>query len=189
MRVYVPGDAYEAVQCLIDAYEKEGPAYIRLARNKEVNFHTENQSINVEKILPINTNSIGSDANILVSGSILCEGVRLVNFLRQSGFDVGLFSIPRIKPIDTDGIKQLANKCNLLITIEDHQISGGLGGAVAEAISDINGNHASLYRAGLNDCFSEVTGSQEFLRDYYGFSAEALMKRIPPVIEKCGKGN
>lgn len=184
MRVYVPGDAYEAEQCLNEAYETDGPAYIRLARNKEQNYHLENESINIANLLPVATDHIGTDANLLTTGSILSEGVPLVNSLRQTGFDVGLFSVPRIKPIDENGIKTIAEKCNLIISLEDHQISGGLGGAVAEVISEISGQHASLYRAGLKNQFSEATGSQEYLRDYYGFSASALMRIIPNMIDE-----
>ena len=184
MRVYVPGDAYEAEQCLIEAYEVDGPAYIRLARNKEKNYHSENDRIDINKLLPVDTDHIGTDANLLASGSILGEGVALVNSLRQEGFDAGLFSVPRIKPLDADGIKTVAGKCNLLITLEDHQISGGLGGAVAETISEMRGGHASLYRAGLKDQFSEITGDQEYLRDYYGFSAAALMRKLPQLIRE-----
>ena len=64
--------------------------------------------------------------------------------------------------------------------MEEHQISGGLGGIFAEIFSEIQGKHALLYRAGLNDVFSEVVGNQDYLRDYYGISADKLL----PVIEK-----
>lgn len=185
MRVYVPGDAYEAVQCLIDAYRTDGPAYIRLARNKDLVFHSENEELDVSRIIPINTNKEGKDSNILVSGNILSEGMILVNELRKKGFDVGLYSVPRIKPIDSDRIKELAKKSHLLITLEDHQISGGLGGVVAETISEIRGVHASLFRAGLKNQFSEITGDQDFIRNYYGFSANMLLKTIPSLIEKA----
>lgn len=183
MRVYVPGDAYEAVACVKEAYEVDGPAYVRLARNKEQNFHREDEKIDIDYLIPVQTEQPGSDINILVSGSILCEGVKLKDLIENAGISCGLYSAVRVKPFDVDGVQKLAKNSKLLITMEEHQITGGLGGAVAEAISNIATPHARLYRAGLKDQFSEETGSQEYLRDYYGFSADALMKLIPSLFK------
>jgi len=178
MRVYVPGDAYEAVECLKEAYLIDGPAYIRLARNKEQNYHYDSDTIDISKLVPIHTSGVGFAINIIVAGSVLCEGVKLLEFFRKHGVEVGLFSAVKLKPLDIAGIQELAKQCKLLVTIEDHQIVGGLGGAVAEAISNIIEPHAVLYRAGLNNQFSEKTGSQEYLRDYYGISANKLFGNI-----------
>lgn len=178
MRVYVPGDAYEAVACLKDAYENDGPAYIRLARNKEENFHTEEEVLDITH--PLEMTEIGRDVNILTSGAILCEGVKLQKQLANRGISAGLVSIPCLSPLDDEEIKKLCKQCRLLVTMEEHQISGGLGGAVAEAISEVSGVHAVLYRAGLKHQFSEVTGTQEYLREYYGISANKVL----PIVEK-----
>ena len=176
MRVYVPGDAYEAVECLKEAYSVPGPAYIRLARNKEQNFHDENAVINLDSIQPYS--NVGNDVNILTTGSILCEGIKLQKMLENLNISAGIYSVPRIKPIDCSGIVKLAKCSKLLITIEEHQDIGGLGGAVAEVISSISEQHAVLYRAGLNNEFSDTTGSQEYLRQYYNLSADSLIKIV-----------
>ena len=140
MRVYVPGDAYEAIECLKDAYNYKGPAYIRLARNKEKNFHNEYEKLDISKIQMFG--DYGEEIQILSCGSILCEALKLKDILEESGIKVGVASIPRIKPIDKDGIGNLANLAKLLITIEEHQIAGGLGGTIAEIISEISTSHA-----------------------------------------------
>ena len=176
MRVYVPGDAYEAVECLKEAYSIPGPAYIRLARNKEQNYHDENAQINLDFIQPYS--NIGNDVNILTTGSILCEGIKLQKMLEDLNVSAGVFSVPRIKPIDNSGIEDLAKRSKLLITMEEHQNIGGLGGAVAEVISSITEQHATLYRAGLDNEFSDTTGSQEYLRHYYNISADSLIKIV-----------
>ncbi len=82
--------------------------------------------------------------------------------------------------MDIDGIIKLAKSCKLFVTMEEHQMEGGLGGAIAEIISSISEKHAILYRSGLNNQFSDITGSQEYLRDYYDISADTLM----PIIMK-----
>lgn len=176
MRVYVPGDAYEAVECLKEAYETPGPAYIRLARNKEQNFHGEGTVIDINKIQGYSEE--GTDVNIITTGSILCEGIKLQNTLEGKGIRAGIFSVPRVKPIDKEGIKNLAKTSKLLVTMEEHQIEGGLGGVVAEVLSSIKGQHAVLYRAGLKNEFSDTTGSQEYLRQFYNISADTLLPII-----------
>lgn len=182
MRVYVPGDAYEAVECLKEAYAYKGPAYIRLARNKEKNFHQECESINVNNVLPLG--NLGEDINILTAGTILCEGIKLKNILEEKGYSVGLVSVPRIKPIDALGIRNLAEKSKLIVTMEEHQITAGFGGACAEIIASINKKHAVLYRCGLEDIFSDVTGDQEYLREYYGISADNAFKEIEKILKE-----
>ncbi len=182
MRVYAPGDAYEAVECLMDAYRTPGPAYIRVARNKEENFHEEGESVDIHRIQSYS--GIGKDVNILTSGSVLCEGIKLQNCLEKEGISAGIFSIPCIKPIDKEGIISLSKSCKMLVTMEEHQIEGGLGGTVAEVISGIPDTHSVLYRAGLNNEFSDVTGSQEYLRSFYNLSAETLQ---PFIVEELNK--
>lgn len=182
MRVYVPGDAYEAVACIREAYEVPGPAYIRLARNKEKNFHEEDATVDISKIQPYSR--AGRDINILTTGSILVEGIKLQQALATQGISAGIFSVPRIKPLDTEGIRELGRRYPFLLTMEEHQIEGGLGGTVAEILSGIKGEHAVLYRAGLDNTFSDITGDQEYLRDCYTISADTL---LPVIRRELGK--
>lgn len=182
MRVYVPGDAYEALACIKEAYETNGPAYIRLARNKEQNFHEEGTVVDITKIEAYSTK--GSDINILTTGSILTEGIKLQKLLSEQEISAGIFSVPRVKPIDEEGIKDLALSSCLLVTMEEHQIISGLGGAVAEVISGINEKHARLYRSGLDNTFSDTTGSQEYLRDQYTISADTM---LPVLMKELGR--
>lgn len=182
MRVYVPGDAYEAIACIKEAYDIIGPAYIRLAKNKEQNYHKDGTIIDINNIQEYS--KMGSDVNILTIGSILCEGIKLQKMLEKKGINVGIYSVPCVKPIDENSIKKLARNCKLLITMEEHQIEGGLGGAVSEVISSMPEKHAVLYRSGLNNTFSDVTGSQEYLREYYNISADTL---LPIIMRKFHK--
>ena len=182
MRVYVPGDAFEALACVDEAYNTPGPAYIRLARNKEQSFHGNSDSIDLNKIQGYT--DCGKEVNILTAGTILTEGIKLQKLLKDNGIDAGVYSVPRIKPIDINGIKDLACRCKILVTMEEHQIQGGLGGAIAEVISELRGEHATLLRAGLNDQFSDITGSQEYLRDCYKISADTMLDTIIKELEK-----
>lgn len=173
MRVYVPSDEIDAVECLKDACSFDGPAYIRMARGREKVFHNKNSVLDVKHILP--SSDVGKKVNILTTGTILDEGIELRNKLEQIGISSGVFSVPRVKPIDTIGIKNLALNSNLLVTIEEHNVIGGLGGAVAEILSEINGQHAVLYRAGLQDTYTSVVGDQYYLRKIYGMTSEKIL--------------
>lgn len=181
MHVYVPGDSYEAVECLKDAYAYNGPCYIRLARNKEENFHTEDERLDISKVLRFG--EVGKDVTIITTGSILCEGVKLQKILQERGYSAGLLSVPRIKPLDEKGIEEAAMGSKLMVTMEEHQTTAGLGSACGEVVSSIPCKHGILYRVGLSDTFSEVTGDQQYLREYYGISAQTVW----PVVEKILK--
>ncbi len=183
MRVYVPGDAYEAVECLKDAYAYDGPCYIRLARNKEENFHSEDEIIDVKKVLDFGEN--GKDVTIITTGSILCEGIKLQNNLINQGIKAKLVSVPRVKPIDKVSIENIAKTTGLIVSMEEHQRSGGLGGVIAEILSEMKEDKAVLYRCGLDDTFSEVTGDQAYLREFYGISAN----KMEPIIRRYLKEN
>lgn len=173
MRVYVPSDEVDAVYCLHDACKYDGPAYIRMARGKEAVFHDKKTPVDVGKLDQI-SRYVGDDVNILTTGTVLNEGIELQRKLEKNNISTGLFSVPRIKPISVSEIRDLASKSSLIITIEEHSILGGLGGTVAELISEIRGKHAVLFRAGLNDVFSSEVGDQFYLRDYYGLSASKI---------------
>lgn len=185
MRVYVPGDAYEAVECLRDAYAYDGPCYIRLARNKEENFHKENEKIEIDKVLDFGGE--GKDVSILTTGAILCEGIKLQEQLKNQGISARLVSIPRVKPMDKDSVVKIAKSTKLIVTMEEHQYCGGLGGAVAEILSEIKEPKAMLYRCGLKDEFSETTGDQVYLREFYGISAHKLEPVIKALLEDIDK--
>jgi len=185
MKVFVPGDAYEAVACLKEAYEYDGPCYIRLARNKEENFHDKNASLDVTKLMQFA--EAGTDVTLLTTGAILCEGVKLQKILVDKGYEAGLYSVPQVKPIDTYGIIQIAHKSRLIVTIEEHQEHCGLGGAVSEVVASIPGKRAHVYRSGLKDVFSEITGDQQYLREYYTISANTLLPIIEEILKETNE--
>lgn len=176
MKVYVPADAVEAVACLMEAYSFEGPAYIRMARGKEPNQHGEEEIFDVNKVIDIQ--GYGDTVTILTTGTVLSEAVKLIDILKNKNIDAHIYSCPCIKPIDCQSIGDLSKKCTLMVTMEDHNIIGGLGGAVAECLSSIKGVHSPLLRIGLPDTYTAVVGDQNYLRDYYGISAIKVAEKI-----------
>lgn len=183
MRVFVPADAIEAVSCLHEMCKYDGPCYLRMARGHEPNIHSEPDYtvIDIRHLLPIVEG--GNKVAILASGTILSGAVKLQQMLTNAGISSSVYSVPSIKPIDEESIRRISQTAKLIITMEEHNIIGGLGGAVAEVVSSLS-NHAPLQRFGLQDTFTSEVGNQDYLRDYYGLSA----KKIYPSVIKFFEG-
>ena len=176
MKVYVPSDEVDAVACFKEAVSFDGPAFIRMARGKEAVFHEQNDIINPSKLQRYT--SVGKDINIITCGTLLGEGKKLQKMFENKGVSTGVFSVLRVKPLCNDEIKELALNSKLVITMEEHNVVGGFGGAVAEALSEIEEKHAVLYRAGLQVTYTSKIGNQDFLRDYYEMNAEKVFAHV-----------
>lgn len=175
MRVYAPADAIEAVACFHDMIKCNDPCYLRMARGKEECIYQEDAALDVTRC--IEYAPAGTDFNILVTGTIACEAVKLQKMITNEGFSCGAFIVPRIKPIDQHTICEIAQKSRYLISMEEHNIIGGLGGTVSEILSGL-ATHGKLLRFGLQDIFTSEVGGQNYLRDYYGMSAEKVWDKI-----------
>lgn len=181
MRVYVPGDAIEAVLCLEEAYRKEGPAYIRLARGKESLIHSNTETLDITK--PVQIKKKGKDINILTCGTVASEGIQLYELLKDK-YDTGLFAVPTVKPLDRETITELANESKMIVTVEEHNVIGGLGGAVSEIMAELPQKRAFLRRYGLQDVYTEVVGDQLYLRDYYGLSGNKMYLDLQTLLKE-----
>lgn len=182
MRVYVPADELEALACLEEAMRMEGPAYIRMAKGKEEKHHKDNEHLCVDKLLPI-VSQTRAQISIVAVGTVLSEAIELAELLRQESIVAQVFSSPSVKPLDEQSILELSQRCKLLVSMEDHNIIGGLGDAIASVLSE-RCSHARLLKVGLNDTFTDVVGDQDYLRNYYGISAERVKDKILEILRK-----
>ncbi|TCL43007.1 transketolase family protein [Harryflintia acetispora] len=174
MRVYCPADPVEAVAVLHEVNSVEGPCYVRLAKGGEQCIHAD-AIADINKAIQLKA---GDCVNIFTTGTIVSEARLAAKQLADHGVSGGVYSFPAIKPIDTELICQCAWESKLIVTLEEHNRLGGLGGAVAEVISELSAPHARLLRLGLDDEYTSVVGSQQYLRTYYGLNAEKITKRI-----------
>lgn len=171
MRVYVPADSVEAVACLKDLYLYDSPAYLRMARGRENDIHESFEILNITKCIELKPKS--TDVNIFVSGTVASEAVKLQKLIEEYGLACGLYTVPCIKPIDCNSISEIAIASKYIVTLEEHNIIGGLGGSIAEVISNLP-SHGVLLRYGLQDIYTSEVGSQDYLRDFYDLSAEKI---------------
>lgn len=175
MQVFVPADPQEALAAVNFAVQNDGPCYIRLARRGEPVLYKKQEPL---EIIRIQTVSIGRDVALLLCGPLLQEGIDASARLERHRISAGVYSVPSIKPLDRESIQKIAESYSLLVTVEEHTTLGGLGGAVAEVVSEMKGNRARVYRLGLQDEYTSVVGSHEYLCEYYGLSGIKIADTI-----------
>ncbi len=174
--VFAPGDLTEAEEIVNIAYEHQGTCYLRLGKGGESRIHEAGVKIQLGKAIQLQA---GAEIAIFSTGTILEEAIQAVELLKKDGIHPYLYSFPTVKPIDSELIKLISKQVNLIVTIEEHNIIGGFGGAVAEIVAESPPSRsASLLRIGLEDIYSSEIGSQNYLRDYYGLSAMKIHQKI-----------
>src|SRR5262249_7320940 len=116
----------------------------------------------------------GSGVAVLATGAILKNAFDACKALHAKGTRPALYSMHTLKPLDVDLIEDLAKRFDVIITVEEHSIVGGLGGAVAETLSQLEQPRARLKMLGLRSGFSSIVGDQGYLREMYGLSSNQV---------------
>lgn len=147
-----------------------GPVYLRLSRLATPVIYDENQKFEIGKAVQIGE---GTDATIFATGVTVSEAVKAQEELKMKGIDVRVVDIHTIKPIDRDIIVKCAKETKRLISIEDHNIIGGLGSAISEVLTDEY--PVKLTRLGINDTFGKSGKAIELMK-YFGITDEDLVK-------------
>jgi len=174
MVVVVPADVDEAHQATLAVAQLKGPAYIRTSREnspvftKDMGsvFHLGKANVLVED---------GDDIVIFACGLQVYEAMEAAKALKQQNINCTVVNIHTIKPIDVETIVKYAKKCGLVLTVEDHQIEGGLGGAVAEVLCE----HCPtpMKRVGMRSQFAESGNCSELYKKY-GLDAVGIQKGV-----------
>ena len=167
MTVINPADYTEARTALRAAVEMNGPCYIRFGRAAvpDLSAEDENYSFEIGKGRLL---SEGKDVTVIASGLTVAMALEAKEMLKADGIDAEIINIHTIKPLDTELVCASAKKTGCVVTAEEHNIIGGLGSAVAEALSE--SCPAILRRVGVEDVWGK-SGSAGALLDAYGISA------------------
>jgi transketolase len=121
---------------------------------------------------------------LLSTGAILGEVSAAADLLAEDGMAAGIRSFPWLDPLDVEAIRDEAGRAELLVTVEEHSIVGGLGSAVAEVLAELRGA-PPLLRIALPPHYSSVVGDQQYLRRVYGLDAEAIARRVHTYLEEA----
>ncbi len=181
MRVFSPADPLETIAVTKAAITSDGPCYIRLGKGGEPNLREAFDIENFEVGKAYQLRDGKANVCIFSTGSVTKEAILAAEQLKDRG-SIPVYTFPTVKPIDEEFIRACAERYDAILTLEEHNIVGGLGGAVAEVLAE-NPSRARLIRLGLRDVFSSVVGDVAYLRHYYKIDAEAVVTALEKVLK------
>ncbi len=176
--VVVPCDVYEARKTTLAAAEHKGPFYFRFVREKTPVITTAETPFKVGEILTLRD---GDDVSVVAAGPLLYQALLAAEQLATEGISARVINNHTIKPIDKLGLAKAAKETGAVVTVEEHQITGGLGGAVAEVLSE--SYPVPIERVGMPDTFGE-SGAPGELLEKYGMSVGAINKAVKSAIKR-----
>lgn len=168
-----PADANQAKAATLAAIRQvEGPVYIRFGREPVPNFTETNQVLEVGKGQVLKA---GTDVAIVATGHMVWEALEASNYLAKQGVNAMVVNIHTIKPIDKLLLVDVAKVTKRVVTVEEHQVHGGLGSAVAEVLSQEY--PVPMKIIGMPDCFGE-SGTPTELLQKYGLNANSIAQQV-----------
>lgn len=180
MTVVAPGDPIEAELATRAIIAHPGPCYLRLGRAGEPVVHDSGVDFELGKAIRLRD---GSDLTIISTGGMLSTALEAATQLDVRGISSRVLSMHTLKPLDEDAIAAAARETAAILTLEEHSRIGGLGGAVAEVLAEIEGIHVPFRRIGLPPGFAPLAGSQEYLRAAHGLGAESVVQTVLNLLE------
>lgn len=179
--VIAPADGQELKSAMAAISVSGRPTYLRLTRDASPVIFPADYSFEIGKAVLLRE---GNDLGIVSTGVQTVRALEAAEQLSERGLQASVLHVPSIKPIDADAIVEIAERTTLILTVEDHSIIGGLGGAVAEIL----GEHRPtlMKRVGINDRFGE-SGPNDALLEKYGLSVGAMVSRALELLGSKGK--
>jgi len=178
MTVLVPADGEETRQVIFAAADYNGPVYIRMGRLDVPLLFDENYTFEIGKANVIRK---GFDVAIFANGMMVAAALEAAEELEQEGIQASVINVASVKPLDVETIVSYANKTGAVVTAEEHNIIGGLGSAVAEALSEHS--PTPLVRVGIKDTFGE-SGRPLELVEKYGLTKKEIIEAVKHVIQR-----
>lgn len=175
VKVVCPGDSHEVRMGLRRAIEQDVPVYLRIGKKGEPDVHAEEPAFEIGKGITLRT---GNDVTLLSTGNLLPTAAQVADRLEAAGRSVRLVSLHTVKPLDERLLDESFSDSTLVVTLEEHSIVGGLGGAVAEWLADHGPYSARLLRIGTPDRFLHSVGTQDYTRESVGLDVETILRRI-----------
>ena len=178
MTVMCPSDDVEARKMVHAAYEMEGPVYIRFGRAATPVYHDESFTFTVGKGEVLQE---GTDVALIATGILVPEAIEAGKRLAETGIKARVINMATIKPLDEELVVKAARECSRIITVEEHNIIGGLGEAVCAAVAE----HCPVpvHRIGVNDEFGH-SGPAAALLEQFGLTADHIVEQTRTFCKK-----
>ncbi len=182
MVVIAPVDAPQAKKATLAAADYKGPVYIRIARDKTPVVTTADSPFEIGKAYTYlyKNNAHQKTVGIIVTGILVHNALVAAKKLNEEGIGVSVLCMPTIKPLDTSALDAFALEHEHIVTLEEHQIAGGLGSAIAEYYSEHTPKR--VVRLGVKDQFGQ-SGTPEELIKHYGMDADSVIAAVRTVCE------
>ncbi len=175
-----PCDDWEAAEITEAVTYTPGVSYLRLDKSSAGNLQLSGEKFEFGKARTVRE---GTDVTLAATGGILGEVLLAAEELAQQGISARVLSVHTVKPLDVDAFAKASLETGGLITIEEHTIEGGFGGAVAESLLERGTVPKFFHRIGLRAGFSSTVGSQQYLRSVYEMDAKAI---VATTLKKLG---
>ena len=178
MTVLMPADAVSTKMAVHQAARTDGPFYIRLTRDSVPVLYDENLDFQIGKAIVIRE---GQDVTLIGNGDMVCRALEAAEELAKENVTATVIDVHTIKPIDEEAIVKAASQTRAVVTVEDHQIYGGLGSAVAEVL--VENCPVAMERIGLRNTFAE-SGKYEELLTKYQMDVPSIVEAAKRVISR-----
>jgi len=177
MTVLVPSDANQTRQAVLASLDIDGPVYIRYGRNQVSELYNREESV-----VPGRGRLLrhGKHASVIAVGAMVAAALDAAGTLSRKGIEVSVVDMVSIKPLDIQLLQYLSDVTELIVTAEDHQIAGGLFGAVSEYMSE--NCPGRIIPIGINDRFG-CSGSPDRVMKYCGLTAEAIVGKVEKAVK------
>lgn len=173
LTILCPASPTEVKKATKAAYEYVGPVYLRLGTNREPEIYEKDYEFQIGKAVTIKE---GNDLTLIGTGSILNDLLEIAEELEPKGIQIRIVNMHTIKPLDGDVIRQAIDETGKIITVEDHNVTGGLGSAVAEVIAQY-GKPVQFEAIGLMG-FSNGYGTYEQVKEQNGLGKNTIRETI-----------
>jgi transketolase len=182
MVVISPCDHIEAKKATLASVDLKKPTYIRLAREKTPVITTEDSPFEIGKAQLYYGEKEGkADVGIIATGALVYRALKVAEALKSSGISAKVLNVSTIKPLDIESVINIAKTCGGVVTVEEHQIVGGLGGAVSECLSQ--NFPVPQEFIGVHDKFGQ-SGTPDELLEHYGMGEKDILEACKKVIKR-----
>ena len=174
-----PADSFETVKAIIESISLKNSVYIRLTGGSPNPIvYNEDYKFEIGKAITIKK---GEKIAVVASGASVSEALKARQLLEEENISPEIINMHTIKPVDKEMIKNLSQRFKNIITVEEHNIIGGLGSAVAEELSYL-GVNTRIHRMGINDEYSK-SGSYNFMKDVHKISSKFIFEKVKEILK------
>jgi transketolase len=180
MTIIHPCDAEEMARAIKASEKWEGPIYFRLCRGGETVTSKPELEYKIGKAIELKE---GKEVTLIANGVMVYRALEVAKKLEQEGIQAGVVNFHTIKPLDTEMLNKITSTVPNIITIEEHNKTGGLGSAVAEYISELPGNQRPNFkRMGFPDCYPDKYGQQDIMIRHYGLNINSIHSEVKTLL-------